>query len=122
MVPASSKATVRSQVFIAGPLLRGAKVGLNKGFPNVLHLGCDVAASSSKSVRTVRKYEIHSAETLVWGSFRTMSVRSGGDPPVKFSPDFRLKLKNFRRASLASGCSRIHDQASPPFSDAGPQK
>jgi hypothetical protein len=29
----------------------------------------------------VRKYEKHSAETLIWVSFRTMSVRSGGDPP-----------------------------------------
>jgi hypothetical protein len=29
----------------------------------------------------VRKYEIHSAGTLIWVSFRTMSVLSGGDPP-----------------------------------------
>ena len=32
--------------------------------------------SSSKSARTVRKYEKHSAETLMWVSFR-MSFRLG---------------------------------------------
>jgi len=65
---------------------------------------------SSKSVQTVRKYEIHSAETLIWGSFRTMSVRSGGDPPVKFSPEttyFRVPMETVHFILVVSGPSYL---------------
>ena len=61
-----------------------------------------------KAFQTVRKYEIHSAETLIWGSFRTMSVRSGGDPPVKFSPEttyFRVPMETVHVILVVSGPS-----------------
>ena len=63
-----------------------------------------------KAFQTVRKYEIHSAETLIWGSFRTMSVRSGGDPPVKFSPEtkyFRVPMETVHVILVVSGPSSI---------------
>ena len=62
-----------------------------------------------KAFQTVRKYEIHSAETLIWGSFRTMSVRSGGDPPVKFSPEttyFRVPMETVHVILVVSGPSK----------------
>ena len=47
-------------------------------------LGCDVATSASKSVRTVRKNEIHKCGNFDLGLFPHYVRPSGGDPPGAF--------------------------------------